>query len=67
MNLLAVDDGIWQGNFDLADVFFALATILAVLSAIAYARVPDDPRSARWAPVALALAVGFATLAWMVL
>jgi len=65
MNLLAVDDGIWQGNVNLADVFFLFATILAVLAAIAYAVVSVP--AARWAPVLLSLAVGCGMFAWLVL
>ena len=33
-SLLAVDDGIWQGNFDLADIVFLIATIVFLIAAI---------------------------------
>jgi hypothetical protein len=32
--LLAVDDGIWQGNFDLADILFIVATLLFAAAAV---------------------------------
>ena len=34
--LLAVDDGIFQGNFNLADICFLIAVILFVLAAFAH-------------------------------
>lgn len=67
MTIFAVDDGIWTGNVNLADVFFLFATILAVAATIAYAVVPRSPAAARWAPVALSLAVACAAFAWLVL
>ena len=66
MSILAVDDGIWQGNLNLADAFFLIATILAVLAAILYSLTPPRP-AIRWAPVALSLAVGCAAFSWLVL
>ena len=44
-----------SGNLDAADVFFLIATIVAVLAAVLYA--VTEPRALRWAPVALSLAV----------
>ena len=35
--LLAVDDGLTNANYDMADVFFLIAAALAVLSGLAYA------------------------------
>jgi hypothetical protein len=32
--LFAVDDGIWQGNFDLADILFIVAAILFAAAAV---------------------------------
>jgi hypothetical protein len=32
--MLSVDDGIFSGKFDLADIFFLIATILFVIGAI---------------------------------
>ena len=34
MHLLAVDDGIFQGNFNLADIFFLIAAILFGIAAV---------------------------------
>jgi len=63
---LAADDGIWQGNFDLADLFFLIATVLAVLATILYTRW-TEPNHTRWAPVSLSAAVACASFGWLVL
>jgi hypothetical protein len=63
MNLLAVDDGIWSGNANLADVFFLIAVILAVLSALAHYR-PSTTGHGGWL---LSGAVAAAALGWLVL
>ena len=66
--LLAVDDGIANANYNWADVFFLIGTILALFSFIAYATgntgtVTADAthrpyaRYHAWAPALLALAV----------
>lgn len=55
--MLALDDGLTTGNFNAADIFWLIGAILGLISAICYAVV--SPPAARWAPVALALAVGF--------
>ena len=67
--LLAVDDGIWSGNLNLADVFFLIAVILAVISALAaWVPIPTTPPTyGRFAGPLLSLAVGFAALGLMVL
>lgn len=56
--MIAVDDGISSGNFNAADVFFLIGAILGVVAAVCYAVVSVP--AARWAPVALSVAVGFA-------
>jgi hypothetical protein len=61
--LIAVDDGIWSGNYNLADVFFLIAVILAVISALAHYR----PTSAGHAGWLLSAAVASAALGWLVL
>ena len=70
MNTLwAVDDGLTNNNWNMADVFFLIATALAVLSGLAYATgnvgtVDTDPAPRvktnyhLWAPALLAFAVG---------
>lgn len=42
--LLAVDDGLTNGNYNWADVFFIAATILAVLAAVIHAVGVPAPR-----------------------
>jgi len=32
--MIAVDDGIWQGNFDFADVLFLIATVIFLIAAV---------------------------------
>ena len=32
--MIAIDDGIWQGNLDAADVLFAIAAIIFALAAV---------------------------------
>lgn len=57
----AVDDGIWSGNFNLADVMFLVAFILCVI--VFVLRV-----MARTIDMALmAAAVGCLALGWLVL
>jgi hypothetical protein len=59
--VLGVDDGLWQGNLDLADVFFLIALLIFALEfVLALAR--------RALPVALTpLGLGFLAAAWLVL
>ena len=80
--LLAVDDGITNANYDMADVFFLIGTALAVLSGLAYAtgfvattstdadpapRVNPYARYHQWAPALLAFAVAAAAFAFFLL
>jgi hypothetical protein len=60
MNLIA---DISEGNSSTADVFFLIAVILAVLSALAHYSAP----AARHAGALLSAAVASAALAWLVL
>ena len=76
--LLAVDDGMVNGNFDLADALFLVATILAVVAAILYAlRTKPDAHTtvdhnnhvhavhvSVWAPVVGWLAVACLAFGW---
>ena len=48
--MLAVDDGIAQGNLNLADVFFLIGTILAFLAGFLAANA--TPNATRWHMVA---------------
>jgi Mn2+/Fe2+ NRAMP family transporter len=56
-----------SGNFDAADAFFLIATILAVLAAVAYALAsrPTPSRVLVWAPVLLSLSVACVAFAWL--
>ena len=64
--LLAVDDGIWSGNLNLADVFYLIAVILAGLSAIFAYTPPTQPNVARAVGPLLSAAVCFAALGLLV-
>jgi len=76
-SLFAVEDGIWSGNIDTADLFFLLSTILAVVAAVLYA-MATRPVVAHgdhvhrnnisvWAPVAGWLALACLAFGWLVL
>jgi hypothetical protein len=54
-----------SGNTDTADVFFLIAVIFAVLSAVFYSSRRAEITF--WAPVLLALALASSALAWLVL
>ena len=63
--LLAVDDGLTNANFDMADVMFLIGTFLAVLAGLAYVAgfpVPEGQPNrwgsySRWAAALVAFAV----------
>jgi uncharacterized membrane protein YtjA (UPF0391 family) len=62
--IFAVDDGLFSANYNLADVLFLIAVILAVVSAlIAWRPAPES----RWAGPLLSLAVAAAALGFLVL
>lgn len=64
MNLLAVDDGIWSGNLDAADVLFLIAAIVfAVAAIVPWTRSPRGDFSISLVPAGLCLVA----LAWLVL
>lgn len=63
--MIAIDDGITTGNLNAADVFFLIATIVAVIAAGLYAAV--NPKTVRWAPVALALGLACVSLGLLLL
>lgn len=71
--MLAIDDGIWTGNYNAADVLFLIAVILAALGTLLYAvaaRRTHTERSVelvRWAPVAGWAAVVALSVAWLIL
>ena len=62
--LMAVDDGLFSGNYNLADVFFLIAVIFAVLSAIGCF---GTNALTKYAGTLLSLAVACAAFAWLVL
>ena len=66
--LMAVDDGLTDGNFNAADIFFLIALVLGALSGIAYVSgfvgpavepgaVHPNYRYSRWAAALLSFAV----------
>ena len=75
--LLAVDDGLTNANYNWADVFFLIGTIVAVFSAIAYftgvsattTTTTNPPRYHyhAWAPALVAFAVACATFGFFLL
>lgn len=65
--MIAVDDGLWSGNYNAADVFFLIGTVLAVVAAVLAVPRPAPSRLAVWAPVLLYLAVGCGLFAWLLL
>ena len=73
--LLAVDDGLTNGNYNWADVFFLVGTIAAVLAALAYVTgntttVDNNPPRYHyhaWAPALVAFAVGCIAFAFFLL
>lgn len=75
--LLAVDDGLTNANYDMADVFFIIGVVLAALSGLAYATgfvgtvTEGQPRPYaryhQWAPALLAFAVASIAFAWFLL
>lgn len=54
--MLAVDDGLAQGNLDVADVFFLIGTIIGFIAAFLWARPPVGSRI-NWGPPLLCVAV----------
>ena len=56
---------ITHGHVDGADVFFLIATILAVFAGLAYGSRRAD--ALPWAPVLLSFAVACAAFAWLLL
>jgi hypothetical protein len=76
--LLAIDDGWTNANYNWADLFFIVATALALLAAIGYltpvrTTADTNPPShvhrglGHWAAGLLALAVACAAFAWFLL
>ena len=66
--MLAVDDGIVNGNLDFADILFLIATVLFVIGAILSFPPSAPPATARsyvWVVGFIALAL--TTLGWFVL
>lgn len=63
--MIGIDDGIASGNLNAADIFFLIAVIVAVVAAALYAAV--SVQTARWAPVALCLALALTALGLLLL
>jgi flagellar biosynthesis protein FliQ len=61
----AVDDGIWSGNLDLSDALLLIAFVILLVAAVLYAAV--QPKTVRWAPVALCVGVALIALGYAVL
>ena len=62
--MLGVDDGLFTGNYNLADIAFLIAVIAAVLSAIGAFGTNQLSKHAGWL---LSAAVALAAFGWLVL
>lgn len=62
--LMAVDDGLFSGNANLADIAFSIAVICAVLSAVGAFGTNPLSKHAGWL---LSAAVALAAFGWLVL
>lgn len=71
--LTAIDDGWTNANYNWADLFFVVATALALLAAVGYFTVapptgqPPTRRLAHWAAGLLALAIAATAFALFLL
>lgn len=76
--LIAVDDGLTNGNYNWADVWFLVAAIAAVLATVAYLVNPADVpntttppsryyRYTHWAAALVAFAIASIAFAWFLL
>lgn len=68
--MIAVDDGIWAGNLDLADIFFLIGMILGFLAAVLSLMVRATAAGAspnRFAPTCAYAAIGCIAFGFMVL
>lgn len=61
--MIAVDDGIWSGNFNFADVMFLVAFIVFVIAAVI--RLLAKPIAIDFVLVAVGLAC--VSLAWLLI
>jgi len=64
--MFAVDDGIFQGNFNLADISFLIAVILFVIAALA-SWPRNDANGWPYYGVLVPLGLGFVALGLLVL
>lgn len=63
--MIAVDDGIINGNLDAADFFFIIAIILSILASGVYASAKAT--IIRWGPVLLSLSITAVAVAFLIL
>lgn len=61
--MFAVDDGLWAGYFNAADVLFLIATILFVIQAVLVLASRPDPTKGALLPLSLA-AVACGLMLW---
>ena len=65
--MFAVDDGIWQGNLDLADIFFLVAAIVFALAAILPFTRRGDTTRVDFVVALIPAGLCLVALAWLVL
>lgn len=53
--MFAVDDGLWAGNFDAADVLFLVALVVFVIAAALAGMDRPDPTRGALIPIGFAL------------
>jgi hypothetical protein len=63
--MFAIDDGITSGNLNAADVFFLIATIVAVAAGFLFGATA--PTLHRWGSVALSLGLALVALGLLLL
>jgi hypothetical protein len=61
--MFALDDGIWSGNLDLADVLLLIAVVLFAVAGVIAALARPDPARGSLVPFGLAL-TALALLVW---
>lgn len=65
--MLGIDDGIWSGNLNAADIFFIVATVLLVVAAVLAFPRPAPSRASVYSTALAYLGLGCATFAWLIL
>jgi hypothetical protein len=66
--MIGVDDGIWQGHFDFADVLFLIAAVVFLVAAIRpHLTRSTDVARADWGVSLFPLGLALVAVAWLIL